>query len=286
MVTEDYAYNGDGSLRSDQRAGGDQKSVSYSYDVNANRTGDERGTHSFNALDQEVHWTRGGPDTQNPGSTVDYVLDGTGGMLQQKSHTVQSSTQSGMPVTATSDSTTDLCSAATATAAQSNIGACQHDSDRVKSASTSSTVTASGGGQSVTKATSATEHYCYDQFADNTRITKSDCPADPAQTSGSIPGEDPKTSTIYGFDAFGRMSSAKAPDPASDASNPSIDTSSYSYDALDRRYQKVEDRGQGPATLTYSYLNDSVRHEALSNRVGCKAPPPGCRSSPVKLRAA
>jgi len=35
-----------------------------------------------------------------------------------------------------------------------------------------------------------------------------------------------------------------------------------------------------------AYLQEFVRHEALSNRVGCKAPPPGCRSSPVKLRAA
>ncbi|MGH3337880.1 MAG: hypothetical protein ACRDPL_03475 [Propionibacteriaceae bacterium] len=30
----------------------------------------------------------------------------------------------------------------------------------------------------------------------------------------------------------------------------------------------------------------AVRHEALVIRVGCKDPPPGCRSSPVKLRAA
>lgn len=33
-------------------------------------------------------------------------------------------------------------------------------------------------------------------------------------------------------------------------------------------------------------LNAYVRHEALSNRVGCKTPPLGCPSSPVKLRAA
>ncbi len=133
-ITEDYAYNDDGSLRSDQRIGGDAKNVSYSYDLNANRTADERGTHAFNALNQEVHWTRG-PDTQNPGSTVDYRLDGTGGMLQQKSHTMQSSTApDGTPVTAVSDSTTDFCSQATAMAAQTNISACQHDSDRVESA--------------------------------------------------------------------------------------------------------------------------------------------------------
>jgi hypothetical protein len=30
----------------------------------------------------------------------------------------------------------------------------------------------------------------------------------------------------------------------------------------------------------------AVRHEARVIRVGCKDPPPGCRSSPVKLRAA
>ena len=28
-----------------------------------------------------------------------------------------------------------------------------------------------------------------------------------------------------------------------------------------------------------------VRHEALPVRVGCETPPPGCRGSPVKLRA-
>ncbi len=33
-------------------------------------------------------------------------------------------------------------------------------------------------------------------------------------------------------------------------------------------------------------FDDIVRHEALPVRVGCKAPPPGCRGSPVKLRAA
>jgi len=34
------------------------------------------------------------------------------------------------------------------------------------------------------------------------------------------------------------------------------------------------------------YLDEFVRHEALLDRVGCETPPPGCRSSPVKLRAA
>jgi len=35
-----------------------------------------------------------------------------------------------------------------------------------------------------------------------------------------------------------------------------------------------------------AYLNEFVRHEALSDRVGCETPPLGCRSGPVKLSAA
>ena len=44
-------------------------------------------------------------------------------------------------------------------------------------------------------------------------------------------------------------------------------------------------RGVSPEHLP-AYLDEFVRHEALSDRVGCKAPPPGRRSGPVKLRAA
>jgi transposase-like protein len=36
----------------------------------------------------------------------------------------------------------------------------------------------------------------------------------------------------------------------------------------------------------YVFLDAKVRHEALSDRAGWKTPPPGCRSGPVKLRAA
>jgi transposase len=38
--------------------------------------------------------------------------------------------------------------------------------------------------------------------------------------------------------------------------------------------------------FTRAFEDQTVRHEALLNRVGCRAPPPGCRSSPVKLGAA
>jgi hypothetical protein len=38
--------------------------------------------------------------------------------------------------------------------------------------------------------------------------------------------------------------------------------------------------------IGYTYHAFIVRHEALRIRVGCKDPPPICRSRPVKLRAA
>jgi hypothetical protein len=43
--------------------------------------------------------------------------------------------------------------------------------------------------------------------------------------------------------------------------------------------------GIGIAALD-PYRGYAVRHEALINRVGCKDPPPVCRSRPVKLGAA
>ncbi len=38
--------------------------------------------------------------------------------------------------------------------------------------------------------------------------------------------------------------------------------------------------------LFHSWPGGFVRHEAPENRVGCKDPPTGCRSSPLKLEAA
>ena len=55
--------------------------------------------------------------------------------------------------------------------------------------------------------------------------------------------------------------------------------------ALDEQVQAFRSRpleGRHP----YLWLDAKVRHEALLYRVGCETPPPGCRGSPVKLRAA
>jgi hypothetical protein len=52
--------------------------------------------------------------------------------------------------------------------------------------------------------------------------------------------------------------------------------------------EQVEAFRQRPLEGRYPYLfvDAKVRHEALSDRAGCETPPLGCRSSPVKLRAA
>ena len=47
------------------------------------------------------------------------------------------------------------------------------------------------------------------------------------------------------------------------------------------RSRRLDDR-----ELVYAWADGIVRHEAPENRVGCKDPPTGCRSSPLKLEAA
>jgi transposase-like protein len=55
--------------------------------------------------------------------------------------------------------------------------------------------------------------------------------------------------------------------------------------ALDEQVEAFRSRPLEGA-YPYLWLDAKVRHEALLYRVGCKTPPPGCRGSPVKLRAA
>ncbi len=55
--------------------------------------------------------------------------------------------------------------------------------------------------------------------------------------------------------------------------------------ALDERVEAFRQRPLEGA-YPYLWLDAKVRHEALLVRVGCEAPPPGCRGSPLKLRAA
>lgn len=52
------------------------------------------------------------------------------------------------------------------------------------------------------------------------------------------------------------------------------------------RYRAFRARDLGEVRLLSLFLDAIVRHEAPFDRVGWKGPPPGCRSSRVKLEAA
>jgi putative transposase len=56
--------------------------------------------------------------------------------------------------------------------------------------------------------------------------------------------------------------------------------------ALDAEVEAFRRRPLGELACPYLWLDATVRHEAPHDRVGWKGPPPGCRSSPVKLGAA
>ena len=82
-VVEERFHFDDGEMsrmrrqRPSDAAGTFSKDQEYTYDVDANRTKDERGTHVYNARDQLVQWTRAG-DRRYGGSSVSYTVDGAG----------------------------------------------------------------------------------------------------------------------------------------------------------------------------------------------------------------
>jgi transposase-like protein len=55
---------------------------------------------------------------------------------------------------------------------------------------------------------------------------------------------------------------------------------------LDAEVAAFRSRPLDETAYPYLWLDATVRHEAPFDRVGWKGPPPGCRSSPVKLGAA
>lgn len=63
--------------------GSDPAPVSYDYDLNGNRSKDERGTHGFNARDQLVWWKHAAGRGAHPGWLTTYTLDGSGAMTRK-----------------------------------------------------------------------------------------------------------------------------------------------------------------------------------------------------------
>jgi RHS repeat-associated protein len=266
-INENWYYYDDGQPAEDNRPS-QSSDVTYQYDSDGNRTQDERGNHLYNALDQEVQWTRGGPDTNQPGTTVTYAYDGAGALLQEVDGDT-SQTYTPLPdltVTVTTSATTDYCSAATApSTVPPNAGLCQSDNGRIETASTKTTSQAvchpadkctSDSQQS--QETKSVATYCYDpagdmalswsqkvlQFGDYSYS----CPSDLTQAPS---GSDPKTTSIYQYNALEEPISSTTWDPTLSQQV----TQTNTYDALDRKTQaKNQISGQPAATSNYSYL--------------------------------
>jgi hypothetical protein len=244
-ISENYFYNDDGTISQDNRSS-DNKNQSYSYDTDGNRITDEIGNHQYNALDQETQWSRSGTQNQaNSGSNVNYLLDGTGGLLRQIDDAgglFKDSTGNSVPVRVT----TWYCSAGTIgsvknttySTTQYSTG-CQHDDDRVETVNAVSWDT--------TKLTIAAPllSYCYDSLGYLARITKTTtCPSTDSavQNFALQTGETQSTTSVYQHDSFGDQTGAITTDAKSvpSSSSPTLDLDCFSYDGLDRRYVRTQ----------------------------------------------
>ncbi len=135
-VTESSYYFANGQLSRKERHKPDgtmdgEDATTYTYNQNGDATTDERGTHDYNARDQETSWTRAGHYGYAAGKTVTYKLDGAGQIID--SH--------------------DSVDPGTDTHYDYLAGGRLHKQ------------TTTGGG------VSQTAYYCYDAFGSNTKIT-------------------------------------------------------------------------------------------------------------------
>ncbi len=135
-VTENSFYFSNGQLSRKERHKPDgtmdgEDATTYAYNQNGDATTDERGTHDYNARDQETAWTRAGHYGYAAGKTVSYKLDGAGQIID--SH--------------------DSVDPGTDTHYDYLAGGRLHKQ------------TTTGGG------VSQTAYYCYDAFGSNTKIT-------------------------------------------------------------------------------------------------------------------
>lgn len=267
-VTETRSYDDAGQLTRATRSGSPGKDQAYSYDADGNRTSDERGTHAYNALDQQTKWTRG-PNQPNSGSSVTYVLNGSGGVSSQD--------DTANPATTTTYSLLDnRVQKATAHLDSAHDGSgdvsyiyCYNDLGDLTKITKSSACT----GQ--TDAPNTTTTYGYDSFertvsASGPDPTSSD-PNAPTVDSSSytydgLDRRDTKTQTpsggtakSYGYSYLGLtdvLSRETTPDPAS-PNAPGVKVHTYDYDSA---YAPVglSSHNVGANTTSYhAYATDS-----------------------------
>jgi len=226
-VTETYFWRADGQMGQMQinRPGTDvegaaaDKNEVYAYDLNGNRTADERGTHAFNARDQLVLWKRGAEQEATPGSYVAYELNGSGAIQAQYD------TGDTQP-----DSTT-----------YDYFG----DSSRIETVTTDDPSSPSD----------SRSYYRYDDFGNVTAIqteTRQGTAAFPgADTASGDPCKSwTESDTVYYcYDQFERLTATRTSVPQGSTKSP--ERNDYVYDGLDRRdFSITHEEGQGGTTKT------------------------------------
>jgi len=276
-INEQWFYNDNGQESEDTNSS-ETKDQSYSYDTDGNLSSDENGSHLYNALDQESLWTRGGTNTPFPESTVNYVHDGTGALLEQIANTTQlNATIPGVGTgTVASNTTTRYCSTRTATSAAGLTAAqaaaqplCAQNAGRVDNTTAINTTTITVPGITTpASSTPSTVDSCYSAFGDLIKTaTNPDTCATPS------PGV--TTTSTYAYNAFGQLEGSIAPDPATANASQTV-TDNYQYDALGRRFEKVESLSAGlhtgatSSTTSYGYvgLTDSLTRDTNTNTNG------------------
>jgi len=265
----------------------------YTYDRNANRTKDERGTYEYNARDQLTRWTHPGKNTaKDPHRDVTYEPLGDG--QQKRTRTDVSYTDSGVAVAST-------------TTVENEIVNDQIDS------STSRTTTTQNGAQ--TDVDNRTLNYDYDGLGSTLAIRTRKFTGDTDPGTGQF-----TLTTQYTYDPFERLLAARDdrdgdgeiesdPDPQKDETAREV----YCYDALDRRDRKVtgvtfggdvnertacRNPPSASTTRDYSYLGLSERltregtgdgaktydYTAAGERLGVKARVSGGESDSKRFR--
>jgi len=228
--TVEHRYFGDQGLpvlRTERRTGEDAPTSAdedrwhaYTYDRNANRTKDERGTYEYNARDQLTRWLHPGEETAaDLRREVLYEPAGDGQLLRTTTKLRKS--VSGVVTEAT-------------TVVDNEI-----DDDRLLGA-TSKTTATSTDGSSVTD--NRTLKYEYDALGSTLALKTRNFTGETDPGTGSF-----ELTTQYSYDPFERLLSARDDrngdgDLGDASSDPELDESGsevYCDDALDRRDRKI-----------------------------------------------
>ena len=207
---------------------GDTRVQNYEYDVEGNRTQDERGTHVFNPRKQLFRWTRGARQEGKVDTRVTYTRNG-GGDVTREVDTWQ-------PEGTTTASTTDYT----------------YRGERLIS---SRTERGTEAGEQVVDST-----YFYDDFGSVTRIRHDhsgpgaggeDPPDGPdaGLTCPGMPDDAENHTTRYCYDEFERMTLSRG----EGVERPTR----YVYDGLDRRNRRIVIENGDEQDHDYSYIGTS-----------------------------